>query len=360
MVLSASAAFGQGDAAEVRAAAARRFVLVAVQQGITVPATGGQSFALEYDPVLEVMRVSEQLGPTSILSPQTMGEGAYAVRSGFVFFALRDQLTTLYADDETLQTFRRRGVKVDAHVGVTSLSVAYGLTAYADVNLYLPIVVVDAHTVGLRDRCTAITEGHDRDDPCLRQLEEEPSEQFSRGLHAGTGRVSVGTKYLIHEGDSFQLAGALDTFLPSPFDEQLVGPRSFALFPRITAEAAVSSWIGIQALVGADYDLTFPELRRAFWQVGALARGPRTTVDLGFSASVYQGEIEFNPTTDPDLGRAIEPNAVDSSYYDLLFGVKRAITAGSVISLALEVPVIGSGVRPDFFVTLALEYWPLH
>ena len=74
---------------QARADAAGRMVILGVQQGISsLPPTSGQSIVYEFDPELSTFVPSEQLGPTSFRSTQTIGKGKWSLRGSMTYFRL--------------------------------------------------------------------------------------------------------------------------------------------------------------------------------------------------------------------------------------------------------------------------------
>src|SRR5579862_5121466 len=64
-----------------RADAASEMIVLGVQQGISsLPPTSGQAFTYDYNAELGTFVASEQLGPTVLRSPQTIGANRFSVR----------------------------------------------------------------------------------------------------------------------------------------------------------------------------------------------------------------------------------------------------------------------------------------
>src|SRR5215470_3350275 len=72
-----------------RADAARRMIVLGVQQGISsLPPMSGQAFSYEFDPARDTYVRSKRLGPTVLRSPQTLGAGHLSLRVATSYFAL--------------------------------------------------------------------------------------------------------------------------------------------------------------------------------------------------------------------------------------------------------------------------------
>src|SRR5690349_16701595 len=75
---------GQG-----RADAASQMIVLGVQQGISsLPPTSGQAFTYDYNAELGTFVASEQLGPTVLRSPQTIGANRFSLRVAASYFDL--------------------------------------------------------------------------------------------------------------------------------------------------------------------------------------------------------------------------------------------------------------------------------
>src|SRR5512147_1720990 len=87
-----AAAFAQNPnqfGGQDRADAASQLIVLGVQQGISsLPPTSGQPFVYEFDPALANWVSSEQLGPTALRSPQTVGANKFSVRASACYFEL--------------------------------------------------------------------------------------------------------------------------------------------------------------------------------------------------------------------------------------------------------------------------------
>ena len=388
-----------------RADAARRMIILGVQQGIaTLPPMSGQAFSYEYDPASDTYVRSKRLGPTALRLPQTVGAGHLSLRVATSYFELADSLGPIpyhVQSDELLpgQTQPLTGVALfglnaSAKVGVINLAATYGVTNRLDLTLILPIVVVDAHAsqvfssarAGLsqppnRAKLASVPIVNGDVDAALRTLdnalkpggplvlrEETFSDlgfAFNGGTHAGVGRISVGANGMLYAGKRVQVACAPEFFFPSPSEDEFAGSQSAAILPRLVAAFAVASALKLHVDAGYDYDFEHDELRRFTWDAGASIPGELVTFDFGMGGSKFNQGIQWTPPVAKGAHIQVFPAAtatalgdtrLGDNFVDFLAGFKLRIAEGVAVSGAVSVPVTDEGFRADAVGTLALEF----
>jgi len=372
---------------QARADAASNAIVLAIQQGISaLPPTAGESIVYEFDRKLDVPVRSEQLGPTSLRTPETVGEGNLSIRGAASYFDLPATLGPidyrLDFDDPTVSPpqFTKFGTKIDAKVGVFDLTLNYGITRDIEANLNLPIVLVDAHawqiysadpadgSIALRDTIPEMNQAIANHEVVLRTLSfSQLRADFNDGTHVGVGRISVGTKALVYSRDPFRLAAACDFYVPSPNQNQFSGSDSPSILPRLIGAARLTDWLRLHLDAGYDYDFDVSELRRFVWDAGVSFPLAVGTFDLGVGGSKYDTPIEWTPSHarasifpgDPsDISvTAVGDNQTGTNYVDFLAGAKVRVSDAVIVSGAVNVPVTDAGLQPIVGGTVALEYY---
>src|SRR5262249_10730573 len=142
------------------------------------------------------------------------------------------------------------GLLANARVGLINLSANYGISYRFEVTMNLPLVVVDAHAAQrFTTNCGALGKSpreaplsgfpfvnnsvqasiaglNARLQPCgtppnplflalRRETLRDLGFQFNEGTHTGVGRISIGGKAMLYNGDRLQVAGAPEFFFPS-------------------------------------------------------------------------------------------------------------------------------------------------
>jgi len=389
-----------------RADAARRMIVLGVQQGISsLPPTSGQAFSYEFDPARDTYVRSTRLGPTSFRSPQTVGAGNFSVRLATSYFELADSLGPIpyrIRTDEPPPGGTQRldgvtlfGLNANAQVGLMTLAANYGFTNRFEVMVNLPIVVVDAHASQVFTSSRAglylpptlakvfAAPVVDNDvgaalrtlDQALRPggplvLREETFSDlgfaFNDGTHVGVGRIDVGAKGVVYAGKRVQLAFSPEFFFPSPSEGQFAGSDSAAILPRLVAAFPIADALKLHVDAGYDFDFDHDELRRVVWNVGASVPGPSVTFDFGVGGSKFNQGIQWTPPI--ALSRqtqlfpattavALEGTRLGDNFVDCLGGFKLRLTGTLVLSGTVDVPVNDEGFRADAVGTLALEWY---
>jgi hypothetical protein len=371
---------------QARADAAAQAIVLAVQQGISaLPPTAGQALVYEFNRQLDVPVRSEQLGPTSLRAPETIGEGNFSLRAAVSYFDLPATLGPidyrLEFDDPTVSPpeYAKFGTQIDAKVGVFDLTLNYGITRDIEANLNLPIVVVDAHAsqiysadpieplaLGFRESIPELNEAIATHQVLLQKL---PFSQlglgFNDGTHAGVGRINLGTKALVYSRAPFRLAAACDFYFPSPSQDEFSGSDSPSILPRLIGAARLADWMRLHLDAGYDHDFDVSQLRRFVWDAGVSFPLAVGTFDLGMGGSKYDAAIDWTPSQarasiipgEPsDISvTAVGDNQTGTNYVDFLAGAKVRLSDVIILSGAVNVPVTNEGLQPIVGGTIALE-----
>jgi len=392
--LLAGSAIAQGShlGGQPRADAARRMIVLAVQQGISsLPPASGQALVYEYDHEKDTYARSAQLGPTVLRSPRPIGKGKLSIRLAASYLELAQRLEPIVygvssepAAGVEPDAYVKLGLDAQARVGVLTLAATYGITPYIDASLVVPVTIVDAAAqqafttrgdrlgvpadeavlTGARTRAGLDTVLADGRLAIRRESFRSLGFSFDESTNVGLGRISLATRAVVYATTSLRLALAPEIFLPSPSERELAGSESFAILPRAVGEWWVGGPVRLLADAGYDYDVRYAELRRFVASGGAQYSTDRVAIDLGFSGSIYDTPIRWSPAQAVSLPdgefsgarlQALEGARLGDDFFDFVAGVRLRVTRQLAVSGAVSVPMNTQGLRPAAFGTLALE-----
>jgi len=377
---------------QARADAARRMIVLAVQQGISsLPPASGQALVYEYDHEQDTYARSAQLGPTALRSTRTVGRGRLSLRVAVSYLDIDerfDAITYLVEPEDpgglTPRTFGKLGLDAQARVGVVSLAATYGLTPFVDVSLMVPVTLVqasagqsfttDSRTLGVKPGEAKWTGFRNRDDleealalgvlAVRRESFRSLGFDFNDGTHVGVGRISLAGRAVVFHDERWRLGLAQELLLPSPSENEFAGSESLALLPRVIGEVWIAGPLRLLADVGYEYDTRRAELRR-FVGSGGVHLGAETySVDVGLTGSVYDTPIRWTPQEARGLANADFPATrlqaqqratLGDDFVDFVAGIKLRLASNAVLSGAVSVPLNDQGFRPAAVGTLALE-----
>ena len=398
-----------------RADAAQQMTVLAVQQAISsLPPTSAQSFTYAFDLDSGAYTVSQNLGPTVLRSPETIGAGKLSVRVAASYFALDQTFGPIeygweIDEPEAGKLYPRKGLielglASSAKVGLVNLGATYGLTNKLELMLNLPIVAVDAQAenvfttlkenqnlpanmVPVSGPSSVLDASLEALLPALRAgLNSELQSgkliirsdsfsaqgfRFNDGTHAGVGRISAGAKLRLYDSEMLQLAAAPEFFFPSPNQDEFAGPDSAAILPRLVAAFNVAKPVKLMVDAGYDYDFRYDELSGFVWTAGATLPLTWASFDLGFGGTKFNRGITWTPSVTrfqssfmdaqgkfiDGTAIALGDNQLGTNYVDVLVGMKLRLGERSVIAGAVSVPVTGQGFQPAALGTLEWEMY---
>ncbi len=393
--------FGQGNpnqfGGQDRASAASQLIVLGVQQGISsLPPTSGQSFVSEFDPTLANWVSSEQLGPTALRSPQTVGANKFSIRVAGSYFQLSDtkQPIVYQVNNSAGNPFgvAKIGLQANAKVGLMNFGANYGILDRLEVMLNVPVVTVNAHASQIYTSSSGFNVP-----PSQAQLSGVPvvggdvagavnlmngaiqsgllhirndsysslGFDFNQGTHAGVGRISVGAKGVVYADKLWQLAFAPEFFCPSPNQDQFSGSNSPAILPRLILSGKSTEQLRILMDAGYDYDFDNNELRRFVWNGGGSYAISGATFDAGVGGSTFNEGIKWTPTVAPFTApngstgtiQALQSNRFGRTFIDFLGGVKVRVANKTVLSGSVNVPLNNEGFRAAAVGTVAVEQY---
>ena len=400
-MLCSTAAHAQGNpnqfGGKERASAASEMIVLGVQQGISsLPPTSGQSFIYEFDPTIANWVSSEQLGPSALRSPQTIGANKFSIRAAGSYFELANTKSPIaYEVDNPPGTpigVAAIGLQANAEVGLMNFGGTYGIIDRLEVMLNVPVVTVSAHAsqlytsssgpevppsqaklsgppvingnvAGAVKTMNALIQSgalHIRNDSFT-----SLGFDFNQGTHAGVGRISVGAKGVVYADKLWQLAFAPEFFCPSPSQDQFSGSNSPAILPRFIIAGKATEQARLLADAGYDYDFDHNELRRFVWNGGGSYAISVATFDAGIGGSTFNEGIKWTPTTAPYTDQAGNPGSIQAlqsnrfgrTFIDFLGGVKVRVANKTVLSGSVNVPLNNEGFRAAAVGTLAVEQY---
>ncbi len=355
----------EGDTGDAeRIASAQRLALLAVQQGLTAlsPPTA-QSVNYVYDPVQEIFRRNEKLGPVSFLTAETVGRNVSVLRFSAAAFSLDDSVgvfsrfDSLDADGNVVDSGEGvESIGIDAAIYIFSLGFSYGLTDRLDVGISLPIVIADVQGFA--------------PDPDLGARFVFTDEQgFEDDSAIGLGGVALGAKAALLDTEWLAAALSFEVVLPSPNEDHYAGPESFAFFPQAAVTVPLASWLSVGGSAGYNHQLDDEELRRIAWKAGAWASLAGATFDAGVSGAEFDEDITFlpdreffgveEPLADGTVlveRNSLEDATVDNSYVAVVSGIKWPVSRSVSLTAGVTIPVIGDGINPRVIGSLGLEY----
>lgn len=386
-------------------------ILLGVQQGISsLPPATGQSFSYVFDYDAEAFVREAYVGPTILRRPEVIGNRRLNLRMAVSYFELSHDFSPIFYEVQTEKVakgtgqgenepsargFTAYGLEASAKVAVLNFAAAYGFWDRFEARLTLPVVIVDAHAateffVPTFDAETAPSEAPVAASESREQFfgevrsEENPNGTIVRrlatfedtnntpdeGTDVGLGRIGLGGKASLYKSKRFQVAAATELFFPSPNQDELAGPDSFAVGPRVIGELVAADSIRLLLDLGYDYDFEHAELRRFVWNTGASIGYGSFTFDLGFGGSEYAEGVKWTPDAasailfdsfgNPDtLVEFIkvpgEDNELSTTTVDLLVGIKLEVANNLALTGAVSVPLDDREFRPDAQGTLGVE-----
>lgn len=378
--------------------AVKLMIVQGVQQGISsLPPTSGQAFTYEFDPKLDTYVTNEQLGPTALRSPLTIGANKFSVRVATSYFELADTKEPIpylvSSPPGTPLGIAKLGLLANARVGLMNLAATYGLGDRVEITANLPITVVDAHASSIfstrtdalnvpppqaplsgvavqnGDVAGAVTDLNSALQPggplSLRtESYNAIGRDFNQGTHTGIGRISVGVKGVLYADKVAQIAFAPEFFCPSPSEGEFAGSNSPAILPRVIGAFRVTDLVRLHADAGYDYDFDHNELRRFVWNGGPSFAIKGATFDFGVGGSTFNEGIKWTPTlvpgsfgSTPATFQALSSNRLGRNFVDGLGGVKVRVADKTVLSGSVNVPLNNDGFRAAAVGTLAVEQY---
>lgn len=350
---------------EVANSLARGYPLIAASAGVTY----------RFDPVTASFeREAAMAGQIFLEQADPIGRGRFNFNvsyqhtvldtvEGHDTHDLRDPLPIALVDSSSHQvigtlTFDR--LRADAALHQTTLSLTYGVTDAADVNLTLPIIVSDlvsAVNVSATNLATGAT---------AHGSSEVPE------LDAGAGDLILRGRYRFLDRDPVHAAGGLVLRFPSGSVAQLRGTGAYEVEPFLylsTQKWHPASWATLAAHLNAGLDLVADDVSTSEgrWGLG-LDWGMSEDATLGIAVfgrhafSRLEPEGFFNLVRvlpGPRLG--VRPlfglTGARPDYYDFSIGGRVNVWRDRVIAFANAVfPLNTAGVRTEIIPLAGVEF----
>ena len=367
-----------------RADAASQMIVLGVQQGISsLPPTSGQAFTYDYNAELGTFVENEQLGPTVLRAPQTIGAQRLSLRFATSYFELGETFDPVVYNVTELDAVTAFGMSASANVVLFNVAATYGFTDRIEATINIPFSVVDAKGFNTylstpdSQNVFAVPGGPDtiklglKTDPPLLQYRTKSftalEADFNSGKHVGLGRISVGGKGLLYASNLADLAFSTEFFCNSPSQAEFAGSNSPSLLPRFIGQIHAAKRLNIFADLGYEYDFSVQQLSRFVWNTGISIPIVNATFDIGIGGSKFDEAIHWTPVKmtgqdppNPDVlltARNPSETELGTNFVDFLFGMKVKLIEGLVLSGAVNVPVTEDGFRADAIGTVSLEYY---
>jgi hypothetical protein len=276
---------------------------------------------------------------------------------------LRDPVPIALIDTSTHQvigTLTFDHLRADAALHQTTLSVTYGITDDADVNLTLPIIVSDlvsAVNVSATNLVTGVTAHGGANVP---------------ELDAGAGDLILRGRYRFLDRDPVHAAAGLVLRFPSGSVQQLRGTGAYEVEPFLylsTRQWQPATWARLAAHLNAGLDLVADDVSTSEgrWGVGAdwgISEGATVGIAVlgrhAFSRLEPEGFFDLvRVLPGPRLG--VRPlfglTGARPDYYDFSLGGRVNVWRDRVIAFANAVfPLNSAGVRTEIIPLVGVEF----
>jgi hypothetical protein len=329
-------------------------------------------FTYVYDPKLQALERSSQLGPVFTERADTVGGGRIEFGASFLFASLQQidgggfgtsasisqnqalvdsfNATDAVAEQITVDSFRLENYVVNMYA-------TYGITDRWDVNVLVPLVY-SRMRVRARRQFSAVDLASGTVTPIT-----NPAGRSADGDALGIGDILVRTKYRLVDADPVAVASALTIRTPSGAEDDFQGLGDVTLTPTLILSYPLGPH-SLHATFGFEFNADDIERTRGRYTVGGSAQLFESLGFLGqtalladFLGSSGLGDDEFGAPAGtfgiPGAGlSAVNPQgtilAVDrTDLLDLAAGIKTAIPGNGVLYVGAIIPLNDDGIRVE-------------
>ena len=337
-------------------------------------------FTYVYDPKLQVLERSTQLGPVFTERTETVGSGRFEFGASFLFASLQqidgggfgtsssaigvapgslgDQApdADVLIQDVTIDSFRIEDY-------VLNLYGTYGITDRWDVNLLVPLVYSRMRVRAHRDFFGGVlaADGSIEDEQRI-----TGSNRSADGDALGIGDILIRTKYRLVDPAPVGVATALTIRTPSGEEDDFQGLGDVTLTPLLVLSYPFGAY-SLHGTLGFEFNVDDIERTRGRYTVGGSAQLfeklgfiGRTAFLADFLGSSALGADEFEspPNTVGDPGAGVSAVGVGSAnntllevnrtdLLDLAAGIKTALPGNGVLYVGAIIPLNDDGIRVE-------------
>jgi len=321
-------------------------------------------FSYVYDPKLQVLERSSQLGPVFAERAETVGHGRVEFGASFLFASLQQidggKFGTASSivgvsepagvqaaiEDVTVDSFRIEDYVVNMYV-------TYGITDRWDVNLLVPLVYSKMRVRARRQFSLVHDDGSEEI--------VAGSNRSADGDAFGIGDVLVRTKYRLVDADPVAVAAAVAVRAPSGAEDDFQGLGDVTVTPTLILSYPIGPH-SLHGTLGFEFNADDLTRTRARYTVGATAQIFESLGFLGQTAfladvlgSSALGEDEFKMPSGtvgvPGTGLSVvDANTLAvnrTDLIDLAAGIKTALPGNGVLYVGAIIPLNDDGIRVE-------------
>jgi hypothetical protein len=322
-------------------------------------------FTYVYDPKLQVLERSTQLGPVFAERAETVGHGRFEFGASFLFASLQQIEDGKFGtassivgvsepagvqaaiEDVTIDSFRIEDYIVNMYV-------TYGITDRWDVNVLVPLVYSEMRVRARRSFSLVHDDGSE-------EL-VAGSNRSADGKAFGVGDILVRTKYRLVDADPVAVAAAVAVRAPSGEEEDFQGLGDVTVTPTLILSLPLGPH-SLHGTFGFEFNADDIERTRARYTVGAtlqmfekLGFLEQTAFLVDVLGSSGLGDDEFDMPAGtvgiPGTGLSVVGDsnklAVNrTDLIDLAAGIKTALPGNGVLYVGAIIPLNDDGIRVE-------------
>lgn len=341
-------------------------------------------FSYVFDPQLQVIERSAQMGPVFVERVETVGKGRFELGASFLFasleevngggfggtdvlFARNKQITVNGQDVIPLASTTVESLRLEYYW--TNASFTYGLTDKWDVNVLLPVVYTTMRARGFQQfPLLAADTLQQTGSICQVQANGDCPSTFDAradGSAFGVGDLLVRTKYQLPNAGPVSLAGALSLRLPTGSVEDFQGLGDYTITPTGVAQLPIGKH-ALHATLGFEVNADDLTRTRARYSLGGSIQvldQLALLIDVLGSSSLADDKFEVASIGAPVNGVTFEGTTANttklavprSDLIDLATGLKVALGQHGAFYVGAIVPLTNDGIRAQVIPTGGIQ-----
>src|SRR6185503_7474777 len=342
-------------------------------------------FSYVYNPTLQSIERSTQLGPVFSERAETLGKGHFQLGGSYLYANL-DQVdgddlglitgSSAIAFDQATGTatfvdsrVRYDEFSIEHHI--FNFSATYGITDRWDANVLVPLMYTQLNVrAGQQYALTSCSIAN-----CTGTLQTLGA-TAERRVHTsgdafGVGDLLVRTKYRFLDGP-VNVASVLTVRVPTGSEEDFQGLGDTALTPSIVAATQLGSRVSLYGNFGFEINADNTDRNRVRYALGGAFQvidrlavlvdviGSSSFVDDKFETRSGNAQVVKNADGSSPNGFNLEPadftySIARSDVVDVAVGAKMSLGAGATAFLGAIVPVTSDGIRAEVIPTGGIE-----